>query len=345
MKSSMQRSTGRWLQMRVLMIAYVVSAVSTAYGQAAQPNRGMLMKPQATRMLSAGCTVNKLVLAIRTGNDDLRGGQNNLNVEIHFADGNMQVANNVNQGANWPNNSLRSVTIPLNQPVAPGQIRMLRLVHLAQGGYVSPHQGTFGGAMATGGPPAGLASLASGVKTEDNWNMAELQVRGIGTANVPIASFGFHRFTGTYPSLDVNAMPTVGCPSPDDVRQLEFLFQTGNDDLRGGDDNLDIVINFADGTNQAESNVNQGMRWADGSKHEVTVSLNRSVPLGQIKSVTLAATFKGGMNGDNWNMDSVNIVAVVNGANHLFANSGFHRFSANWTGPDAKSLTIPRQGN
>ena len=326
----MRQRNWNWFEKSLLIITCGVLAVGSANGQASNPNGRLLINQQRPTMMGAGCAVNKLMLTIRTGNDDLRGGQNNLNVEIYFGDGNVQFAQNVNKGANWPNNSVNTITLPLNQPVQPNQIKQIRLIHLAQGGF-SPHP-----TPAPGMPVDPGLSIASGIKTEDNWDMQDFEASAIGqSVNVPVASFGFHRFTGSSPSLDINARPDVACPAADQVRQLEFLFHTGNDDLRGGNDNLNITI-FADGLTQGKPNVNQSQRWADGSTREVTVALDRPVTIQQIHKIVLETTFKGGSGGDNWNMDSVQVVAVVNGVNHTIATQGFYRF----TGPPGNHLTI-----
>ena len=80
------------------------------------------------------------------------------------------------------------MTVPLKRPVAPNQIKSIGLVHLAGGGYALRPQEL--GALATPAGPA-LAPIyaAQGVKSEDNWDMAEFQASAIGN-NVPIASFG-----------------------------------------------------------------------------------------------------------------------------------------------------------
>jgi len=288
------------------------------------------------------CTVSQLQLRVRTGNDDLRGGQNNLNVEVHFAGGAMQVANNVNQGANWPNNSTNIVSVALQHPVAPNQIRVIRLVHSAQGGYAPPSSGAIGAAATPLGAAAAPIYAAQGLKSEDNWDMAEFQAFGLGSGiNVPIASFGFHRFTGSYPSLDINAQPGVGCSSGNQVSKISFTFSTGDDDLRGGNDNLNITIHFVDGTSQSEPNVNHSERWPDGSTKGAEVLLARSVTIDQIKNITISDTFTGGSGGDNWNMNSMQADAWVNGTYHTIAQYGFHRFSADWNGPKAREITIP----
>jgi hypothetical protein len=320
------------LPIMAVMCCFVVMA--HLLGQTTQNNR-ILLKPQSRTLLAGNaCTVNQLQFTFRTGNDDLRGKGNDLNLEIHLANGSVQFVKNVNQGANWPNNSVHTASIPLEHPTPPDQIKSIRLIHLAQGGF-SP-------AVLPGrnGPIDPAVSAVSGIKTEDNWDMLDVQIAGLSQAvNVPIAASGFHRFTGSDPSFDVNAWPNIACPSPDQVRQLEFLFKTGNDDLRGGKDDVGITI-YGDGLVQSKPNANQGQRWADGSTHEVTVYLDHPVTIQQIHKIMLETSFTGGSGGDNWNMDSVEVVAVVNGVNHPLATYGFHRFSSNWKGPDAKTLTI-----
>ena len=199
--------------------------------------------------------------------------------------------------------------------------------------------------MATPAGPA-LAPIygAQGARSEDNWDMAEFQASAVGstTSGVPLASFGFHRFTGSAPNLLVPVRADVGCPDPNQVSKLSFVFQTGDDDLRGGNDNLNIAIRFTDGKMQVEKNVNQSARWPDGSTHGVAITLNQPVPREQIAEVILETTFAGGFNGDNWNMNSVQITAITGkGSNLPIASSGFHRFSADPTGPKARRLTIP----
>jgi hypothetical protein len=254
----------------------------------------------------------------------------------------MQVANNVNKGANWGSNSTNVVSVSLQHPVAPNQIKLIRLVHLAQAGYVPPSAGA-AGAMATPvGPALAPIYAAQGVQSEDNWDLAEFQAFGRGKGiNVPIASFGMHRFTGSYPSLDINAQPGVGCPAGNLVSSISFTFWTGNDDLRGGKDNLNITIHFADGTSQSEPNVNNGDRWPDGSTKGADVLLSRAVTLDQIKSITLSDTFTGGSAGDNWNMSSMKADALVGSTPHTVAQYGFHRFSSDWNGEKAREVTIP----
>lgn len=337
-----RHAPGRALSSQVLATALCVLAATSCFGQG--QNRGILISPRPPALLSGGaCTLGLLNLRITTGNDDLRGGKNNLDVEVRFANGDMQTATNVNKGANWPNHSVNVVGIHLNHPVAPNEIRQIRLVHSAQGGYVPPSAGQVGTVVTpVAGPALAAIHAAQGVQTEDNWDMAEFQAFGLGNGvNVPIASFGFHRFTGSNPSLDVNTQPGVGCPARNQVTKISFTFWTADDDLRGGNDNLNISILFADGTSQAATNVNHSQNWPNGSTKAAEILLNRFATIDQIRGFMLEDTFTGGSGGDNWNMASMQADAVLaDGSYHTIAKAGFHRFSADWNGPKAKQITI-----
>ncbi|HEY7352387.1 MAG TPA: hypothetical protein VH596_06425 [Terriglobales bacterium] len=332
----------------LLAATYCVFVAMTVNGQTAAPNQGVLLRPQSPTLLQSaaanGCTVGAVQLQITTGNDDLRGGNNNLNVEIHYVNGDMQTATNVNKGANWGNHSFNGVYINLNRPVAPNQIKQIRLIHSAGGRYTPPSPGQAGlTAVPVFGPVLGTVSAAEGVQTEDNWNMAQLQAFALGKGvNVPIASAGYHRFTGSNPSFDINAQPGVTCPTANQVAKISFTFITADDDLRGGKDNLDIAILFADGTSQGASNVNHSQNWPNGSTKGTEILLNRPVAIDQIRGFTLEDTFTGGPGGDNWNMASMEADAyLVNGSSHTIAKSGYHKFSADWSGVKAKQITIP----
>lgn len=326
-----------------VMITCALASGSSA--QTTPPNRGVLLRPQTGTLLQSvgACTVNQLNLRISTGSDDLRGGNNNLNVEIHFANGDMQPVANVNKGSNWPNHSVNTVVINLNHPVAPNEIRQIRLVHSAQAGYNPPSaRQASASTMPVAGPMLAPIYAAQRIQSEDNWDMTEFQAFALGQGvNVPVASAGFHRFTGSNPSFDIKAQPGIGCPSGKQVRSISFTFSTADDDLRGGKDDLNITILFTDGTNQAATNVNHSQNWPNGSTKGAEVLLNRLVTMAQIRGFTLEDTFTGGSGGDNWNMASVEADAVLaDGTYHTIAKSGFHRFSADWNGPKAKQITI-----
>ncbi|HEX9223897.1 MAG TPA: hypothetical protein VF860_11235 [Candidatus Acidoferrales bacterium] len=240
---------------------------------------------------------HELLLRFATGSDDMRGGNDNLDLTINIFDGSQQHFPAVNLRARWVSNYTQFARIVLNPPVPQAQIKDLTL------------SDTFGGGI-----------------SGDNWDMSKLDVNlGPEWGNV-IKTVGFHRFTGSDKVLMVplnSAPPAVA----GQVSRLLLEIRTGSDDMRGGNDNLNIETHFADGRTQIDNNVNNSAKWNNNTTHTVTIVLNKPVPVNQIRSLTLATTFSGGMGGDNWNMDSLKVTATGVGVNQVIATSGFNRFT------------------
>mgnify|MGYP002402371868 CR=1 FL=1 len=154
------------------------------------------------------CTVTRLRLRIATGDDDLRGGKDNLNVVVFFANAKPYVALNVNKSANWPNNSVNTVDIFLNPTVSPNGIRALRFIHIADGGVNT-------GDLLTALTPAAPIKVPQAFQSPDNWNMADVTVAAIGNGvGARIATSGYHRFTGSDPVLTIPVrIPANVCSS------------------------------------------------------------------------------------------------------------------------------------
>ena len=105
-------------------------------------------------------------------------------------------------------------------------------------------------------------------------------------------------------------------------------------------DGIDYAL-FADGTSQAANNVNHSQNWPNGSTKGAEILLSRPVTIDQIRGLTLEDTFTGGSGGDNWNMASMQAdAALADGSHYTIAKAGFHRFSADWSGPKAKQIRI-----
>jgi hypothetical protein len=97
--------------------------------------------------------------------------------------------------------------------------------------------------------------------------------------------------------------------------EVVATFRTGGDDLRGGNDNVHLVLLLRSGTTVRFDNVNNGRRWADGSIQPISRPLPANVRPEDIVGVRIETTFGGGWGGDNWNLDELTIVTRVNGVN------------------------------
>jgi hypothetical protein len=91
---------------------------------------------------------------------------------------------------------------------------------------------------------------------------------------------------------------------------LVFRITTGGDDLRGGNDNLNIVVRLADGRSFRFDNANRSQRWINDSTEWVAVQLPSDVDPSSAETVTLETTFSGGLSGDNWNVDRLRVYDI-----------------------------------
>ncbi len=247
---------------------------------------------------------NKLELAFKTGGDNLES-RDDLDVTIQFRGGSTQIARGINGGQTWENGSTRLRTITLDQAVDPSDISKIVL----KAGY--------------------SISLDS-----DNWDMESVSIRAMGEGvDKLIATHGFFRFTGNENSLAIPISTAVAGKA----NKLQLMFQTGGDDLRGDNDNLNVIIHFRGGQTQLAKDINGGKAWANGSMHVETITLNQAVDPSEIAEVDLQTTFTGGTGGDNWDMDSVIVKAIGEGVNEVILKGGPKRFTG-----DSKVLRLRR---
>ncbi|MBC6992917.1 hypothetical protein QWY85_03560 [Neolewinella lacunae] len=110
---------------------------------------------------------------------------------------------------------------------------------------------------------------------------------------------------------------------------LDITITTGGDDLRGGNDNANLVVLFADGQQQYFRNINQGGRWKDHTPYSVRYTVNKAIAA--LRGIRLETTASGGFNGDNWNVNGLKVVATSGGRSQvLLSKSG--NYLARFTG-------------
>lgn len=100
---------------------------------------------------------------------------------------------------------------------------------------------------------------------------------------------------------------------PNNPTELIATFHTGGDDLRGGNDNVHLVLLMRSGTTIRFDNVNNMKRWVDNSTQTVSRPLPATFRTEDVVGVRLETTF-GGWNSDNWNLDELTITVRLNGA-------------------------------
>ena len=121
---------------------------------------------------------------------------------------------------------------------------------------------------------------------------------------------------------------------PANTNQLTVQFHTGGDDLRGGkNDNVNLIVVLRGINNVIRfDNVNRGKRWGNNSIHTVSQSLPDNLSFGDIIGVKLETKFRGGIDGDNWNLNRLVVTVRIGDQDHQYEAHGNPLFR--FTGDD-----------
>jgi hypothetical protein len=98
------------------------------------------------------------------------------------------------------------------------------------------------------------------------------------------------------------------------VQALSLVVSTGNDDLRGGSnaqDDCDATVTLNSGATIYVPNINGWQTWPGWSINTVSIPVPAGLQGGDIKSVSLHTGFGGGIDGDNWNVERVQLLATL----------------------------------
>ena len=110
------------------------------------------------------------------------------------------------------------------------------------------------------------------------------------------------------PAMEPLGTATSALASTDIVTALDFVIGTGGDDLRS-DSVLTAIVFYKNGATSSK-NLNDGNGWGNSTTHQVTMPLLSNVHYSDIIGVKLVFDQGGGgINGDNWNMQSLEIFA------------------------------------
>ncbi len=247
------------------------------------------------------CKAQELVVSFKTGENSLRGLDDNCNIMLQFSDGTVQQFVNVNRRMNWSVNSINMTELWLANPRPLNEFQSITI-------YTRPCD-------------------ASSRIPCNNWDLNQLTIvaRGGFPDDTVLNQIGYpllKRFSGRdfsnryyYTNLpacipgDVNTSAVVSNTVSTTVNQLLIDFRTGNDDLQGGENNLSMMISYRDGTGQTISNINQGINWPANSSNKVMVRLNKAVIKSNIMRVELQTKKCQEGSCDSWNFQGITIKA------------------------------------
>lgn len=101
------------------------------------------------------------------------------------------------------------------------------------------------------------------------------------------------------------AFSTLSAATTEAPTFLTIELTTGNDDLRGGKDNFNVVVLYNNGRRETLRNLNQGRRLADRTTRTWTKTISGSAH--SVRGINIETTASGGFSGDNWNVDRLKV--------------------------------------
>jgi hypothetical protein len=144
--------------------------------------------------------------------------------------------------------------------------------------------------------------------------------------------------------LMLSMFPAPAASAQTAGNEIVLEFTTGGDDLRGGNDNVHVVVLLASGTQQRFDNVNGRAKWSNHSRVIVRRPLSAKVQFKDIIGVRIETTVSGGAGGDNWDLDRLTVSASIDGSTkQLFDQRGapLFRFTGDRRLRDFRFSTAP----
>ena len=126
---------------------------------------------------------------------------------------------------------------------------------------------------------------------------------------------------GKYLAMTPPAIVDPSYPADGLVHELQIDFGTGIDDMRGGADHVDLTIRLSDYTSQYYPNISQSGRFLPHYLETVQVFLSKPVSQASIVLMEITTNATGGLNGDNWDLTTLQVYAVGGGFRHPLLSS------------------------
>ncbi|MFY7841038.1 MAG: hypothetical protein ACOVP7_12225 [Lacibacter sp.] len=274
-------------------------------------------------------TANAIITAtVATGADDLRGGRDNMSVRLKIYNSSFTInLDNMNKSVRWNNHSEYqvSIEIPNSSGLDINSISEVVVRHTGGSGNDADNWNLNRLKLVISKNKTPAEVQAAGLKSDDGIPNQRLLVNKSGSP--------LHRFTG---QSREKAFVTEGANNQAAVKNATLTIEagTGDDDLRGGSDNISIYIRFKNSTESVSLlNVNNRENWPNNSVRVVSnKELLRSynININDIKEVELRHTGGSGMGADNWNLTKLKISITKEGRSRVLVDLVaplIHRFT------------------
>ncbi|RZJ79657.1 MAG: hypothetical protein EOO47_10125 [Flavobacterium sp.] len=277
---------------------------------------------------------NKIDIDFKTGADNLEMKPFQENVEIRIIVRNKPdvILLNANKDQNWPNNSIKRVTVPLPADIS---IDELREIHVYRKEKRQGRPGT----------------TIFNVAEKDNWNLqkitstVKIKVNGVlktyrmadfispsGSQN-PLFRFVYEGgdgrsegqvFKGFLSSFESSSSSNTSANASNAKPVLKIETLTGGDDLRGGNDNLNVLVRLKirPVRNISLNNINGGQKWDNFTEKTTTKTITAPpFTFDDVEDIVLRHT--GGSFGqgiDNWYLDKLKITLTIAGETRVLVD-------------------------
>lgn len=279
---------------------------------------------------------NKLDIDLKTGTDNLEMKPYQENVEIRIIIQNKPeiVLVNANKGQNWPNNSIRRVSIPLPADITAEAIKEIHIYRRQN------RDGESGG-----GSPLYVWENAE----KDNWNLQNINAFATIKTNGVKKRYDFeqivstrrgyplYRFTYAYNNTETEGsickkafiLRTTPSATPNNTGTtitnviMDVTIGTGGDDLRGGNDNAEIIFSLHSSSRKILiRNIFNSANLPNWSVRTRTITIPSSTTLdiNDIKEVEVRHTGGGGIGADNWHVDKIKISVTKQGESKILVD-------------------------
>lgn len=288
---------------------------------------------------------NKIDIDIKTGADNLemKPFQDNVEIRVILQGRADAILLNANKDQSWPNNSIKRITVPLPADITVNQIKEVHVYRQRKSG-----------------PTTTIFNIAE----KDNWNVDKItttvRIKENGVLKMyraadfispapprPLFRFVFEGgdgrsegqlFKGVLSFNNTSTRPPVAAANP--VIRIETL--TGGDDLRGGNDNLNVLIRLKirPVRNIALNNINNGQTWGNFTEKRITKTITAApFTFDDIEDIVLRHTGGRGIGADNWYLDKLKVTLTIGGETRVLVDqvdAPIHYFSG-----DSRSKIFP----
>lgn len=264
-----------------------------------------------TRLVGQTCTsatTNRLAFKLHTGDDDLRS-DSRLTAEVYIRGLRNPIRQTLISGKTLPNYSdlTRVVNLRRNVPLNAIETILIR--------------GDMGGNDRYNLQALSIYHYANGggiLMADQDWPLKRFSDRSL-----------IFRYRPSCQGTVASSSPSR--PEDPIVRELALFIETGDDNLRGDNDNLNISVIAGRRGRTTNRNVNHSREWKNHTGTTVRISVPSGMRLSELDRLLLKTTFSNaGFNSDNWNMSRLVVRAIGSGINQvLYDKRGrpLHRFS------------------